>query len=211
MAKTLRTLFEITYREDIDKVITELNPIEWAYIKHDNDKLINGEAKKTHYHIWCRWENPQRNGTIQKILGLNDKHNCETARSQKACIRYMTHETKDAIKLGKFRYERENIITNLEKDEIARIFLLTENDNDKINSIIELLGRYKREVKLFDSVIHNDSYIDEEGNFYDLKESRFKLSFDAFILDVLRCGYLDVYNKYYNSIFRRMIKNIWED
>lgn len=210
MAKTLRTLFEITYREDIENVIRELNPIEWAYIKHDKDKLLNGEDKKTHFHIWCRWENPQRNETIQKILQLNDKHNCTTAKSQKACIRYMTHETKDAIKLAKYKYDRTEIVTNLDKDEISRIFLLTENDCDKINSIIELLEHYKREVRLFDASIHSDCYIDEDGNLYDLKDSKLNLSFDAFILDVLRCGYLDAYNKYYNSIFRRMINNIWE-
>lgn len=183
MAKTIRTLFDITYREDIDNVIRELNPQEYAYILHDSDKLLNGEEKKKHFHIWCRWENPQRNETIAKILQLNDKHNCCTAKSQKACIRYMTHETKDAIKLGKFRYDRNMIISNLEKDELARIFLLTENDPDKINSILQLIEQYKSELNNGVNVEYNN-----------------------FILDLCRLGYIDIFNKYYNSIFCKMVR-----
>lgn len=179
---TIRTLFDITYRVDIKQVIIELNPTEWAYIYHDKDTLTDGTPKKPHYHIWCRWDTPVRNSTMANVLGRTN-HLCITAKSQKACIRYMTHETNDAIKMGKYQYDRSDIITNLDTDDITRMFLITEITQDKVNSILELIL----------------SYSDDPSR-----------EFTLFINDIIRLNCLDVYQKFYNSVFRRLVDNTFK-
>lgn len=112
------TLWEVTYREDIENVIRELNPREYAYILHDKDKETNGNPKKPHYHIWCRWDTPVRNSMIKKALGLTGAdYVCRGARSQKACILYMTHETKEA----------KNLVSISMKETKSRAILILTN------------------------------------------------------------------------------------
>lgn len=176
-SNTMRTCFDITYREDIEQVIRELNPIEYAYIKHDSDVLIDGQPKKTHYHIWCRFDTPVRKTMVAKALGLNDSHIPCTAKSQKACIRYMTHETKEAIKMKKHKYSRDEIVSNLEKDEIARIYMIDDCQGDNIMQVMEMIRTY--------------------------------YSFEELMFDLVQCDLIDTYNKYYNSIFRRLV-NKWQ-
>ena len=191
MSKTLRTLFEITYREDIENVIRELNPVEYAYILHDNDINSNGEKKKAHYHIWCRFEYPIRNESCRKILALNDKHICSSARSQRACFLYMTHESKEAVRMRKTRYERNLIVSNLNEDTIKQLYLSSDNSM-VINDIMLLLMEYK------------DLYCGKS-----FSDNCMNTAYCLFVQDLIRMNYFEIYNRYYNSIFCRLVKVIF--
>lgn len=206
------TLWELTYRDDIEAVIRELNPRDWAYIKHDKDKDTDGKPKKSHYHIWARWDTPVRNTMIKRVLGITGgEYVCRGARSQKACILYMTHETKEARKLGKFIYNRDEIITNIEKDELERIYASQNSSKDEITAILEILEQYheyNRNVKEYNNTIDNENNV-----VLELLEApiAFKATepIESFIYELLSNDLIDTYNKYYNAIFRRIIKGIW--
>ena len=175
MSKSLmaRTLFDITYRADIENVIKELNPLEYAYILHDKDTLVDGKPKKPHYHIWARWDTPVRKKMIAEALKLNDSHLPCTAKSQKACIRYMTHETKEAIKMKKYKYSRDDIKTNLEQDEIARIYMIDDMVGDNLLTIMELI--------------------------------RAADCYETLMLDLIQANLIELFNRYYNAVFRRLV------
>lgn len=203
------TLWEITYREDIENVIRELNPREYAYILHDKDKETNGNQKKLHYHIWCRWDTPVRNSMIKKALGLTGAdYVCRGARSQKACILYMTHETKEAKKLGKYIYERDEIKTNIDFDELQRIYASQTSTKDEITAVLEILEQYyqyNKSVREYnESIEHNDGEVLEMPNIFKRSEP-----FETFLYELITNDLIEVYNKYYNSIFRRIVKGIW--
>lgn len=211
-ATTKITLWEITYRDDIENVIRELNPSEYAYILHDKDKELDGKSKKPHYHIWCRWETPVRNSMITKVLGLSDKYSVKTARSRKACIKYLTHETAEAKAMGKYKYDRALIVTNLPIDEINRIFSMEDNIKNDIKAIMDILltaERYnQKQVEEYNRAI--DKCDEETLGFLNLSTTfKEKIEFDMFILQLLELDLMDTYNKYYNSVFNRIVKKIW--
>lgn len=147
------TLWEITYLEDIENVIRELNPSEYAYILHDKDVHLDGTPKKPHYHIWCRWETPVRNSMITRTLGLSTDYIVKTARSRKACIKYLTHETAEAKAMGKYKYDRALIKTNLPLDEINRIFSTEDNIKNDIKTILSILECCKKALRTLKTII----------------------------------------------------------
>lgn len=187
---TIRTMFEVVYSEsipnnDIEELIRLLNPCEYAYILHDKDLEPSGEIKKPHYHIWCRWETPQRHDTILKFIGLNERHRINTARSQKACLLYMLHKTKESKKLNKYIYDIENITSNICDERLNE--LLTSSDDIKGNEISRIF-------EIIDDIAKLVNY-----------EYRYSTLYEELIIRLVCEGLLDTYNYYYNSVFKYVI------
>lgn len=179
--KTIRTMFETIYTEsipnnDIEYLIHLLHPFEYSYIYHDCDTYPSGEVKKPHYHLYCKWLLPQQHDDVLSKLGLNSQHIISTARNKRAVHQYMLHLTPDAKREHKFVYSKDRIKSNIEfLDELLKNEVDIKYDNFKI--IYTLL---------------NDL---ASGN----------ITFPQFFLVLNDQDLLDFYNKYYNSVFRRLL------
>lgn len=106
-----------------DKIINFAKEFdEYYYIFHDKDKDENGETKKKHIHCvvydragttllrWCaRWQDIVPANMVDVVL------------FKQPTLRYLTHETAQAIADGKYRYPRTNVITNVQ-EKYLRIF-----------------------------------------------------------------------------------------
>lgn len=161
-----KTLWGLTYREDIKQVLIELNPVEYAYILHDKDKELNGKEKKPHYHIWCRWDNSVRSKSISKILGLSEDYVPQTARKRNSCILYMIHLTSEAKKLQKHIYNITDIKTNLEADEIERIIKNSDTKASDISLIFDIINSGVHDYQQLIITIAQHDLIDTFNKFY---------------------------------------------
>lgn len=107
-------------------------------IKHDRDTVTDGiwaqAAVKPHWHVIVRMterNSSMRVGTILSALnivyrqGLDDDiwkaHGVETVGNFGGYAVYLTHETEEAIRDAKERYDISEIVSNLTVDEIEQV------------------------------------------------------------------------------------------
>lgn len=182
---SIRTLFETIYSDsmgvrNIDDLISDLCPYEFAYILHDKDYHSSGELKKPHYHIYLKWLTPQNHDIIRNKLGLNNEHIITTARLKKACLQYMLHITTSAKQANKHQYQRSELITNIQ-DINSLLVNSSELAQSNINLVIDIINKYR--------FGNTDGYINYEALFIELADK----------------DLIDFYNKYYNSVFKRLV------
>lgn len=176
---TIRTLFEVVYPdsiESIESLINKLCPDEWSYILHDKDILESGELKKPHYHLFCKWYTPRNYKWVANIMNYSSNYILRTAKNKRACHQYMLHITADCKTMKKHIYERDELHSNI-SDLKALIADDREIKKDNFNEIFNLIQKLKSEEITYDefSIMLNDKFL------------------------------LETFNKYYNSVFRRMI------
>jgi hypothetical protein len=107
-------------------------------IKHYRDTVTDGiwavAAVKPHWHVIVRMTNRKDRMTVCTILkdlhikyrkGVDDElwmnHGVETTGNFPGYAMYLTHETKDAIRDAKERYDVSEIISNLTPEEVEQI------------------------------------------------------------------------------------------
>lgn len=107
-------------------------------IKHDRDVVTDGiwavSTVKPHWHVIIRMTDRRRSmrvGTILQLLniyyrpGIDDDlwkgHGVETVGEFGGYAVYLTHETEEAIRDAKERYDVSEIVSNLTLDEIEQV------------------------------------------------------------------------------------------
>lgn len=109
-------------------------------ICHDSDTVEDSDffkpaIEKRHYHILIRFVNP--NGTLHRSgttvncflkgtgivfrpcdVTLIANHGIETVENWCGYVLYLTHETEKAFRDGKHIYDRDDVVSNLTKDEV---------------------------------------------------------------------------------------------
>lgn len=94
---------------DNNKLVTR-----YYLIKHDKDKMSNGEYKKSHYHLLIESDNTSHHlkndlQTSFKVLYSNiSQCSIETCRSAKSQLRYLIHKDN----LEKAQYDVTDVISN---------------------------------------------------------------------------------------------------
>ena len=125
----------------------DLSKYEYLYIKHDKDKLDNGEFKKPHYHIVLKFRNYKWLNALSEELSIPSNY-FEKVRSLDSILCYLIHykeEKKyhysidDVVGSSILKSKLKKIINNFEKDEteIMGDFLIYI-DSSKILKFVDL-------------------------------------------------------------------------
>lgn len=177
---TIRTMFEVVYPESlgmtIDELVVRLGADEWSYILHDQDTLESGEIKKPHYHLYIKWYNPVSHSWVSKILNFSSNYAIATARNKRACHQYMLHITQDARIMNKHEYSQDELHSNI-PDLKALIRDTIDLRQDKFTEIFYQIDRFNRQ----------------------------EISATEFFVLLNKKDLLEFYNKFYNSVFRKML------
>lgn len=86
----------------------------YAYIFHDKDVKEDGSLKTPHYHVLVRFPNAKTKTAVRKLTEIDKLIEDTTINYQrlvnpKAMYQYLMHNTKEAIKAKKTRYDEECI------------------------------------------------------------------------------------------------------
>lgn len=128
-----------------DRIYRQLQ-VPFEYIIHNKDKVELEEdetmPRKEHIHIILHWDNTTSYNNVLKLLqdnlsALGQKccNKVEPVRKLKYMHLYLTHETEDAKKEGKYQYKRTDIVTGNNWD-IGAFVELEESTNLELYCVI---------------------------------------------------------------------------
>lgn len=130
----------------------------WAFACHDKDTNKDGVAKEAHTHIVITFEQRKSFASVVRLAKsyMTDCNSmAEPVHDIGAVIAYLTHETEEAIRHGKYQYDRE--IVRYSKKEFYTKYMkgeeISENDQfvddllcpEKDFSVIRMAKRYGRD------------------------------------------------------------------
>lgn len=106
---------------------------EHALIVHDKDKDENGELKKEHVHVMCRFGNARFVSSISKELGIPENyiHKCGSLEKYG---RYLIH----ADDPDKAQYLLEDVVGDL-RPLVAKALEHQKTEDEKVLAVVELL------------------------------------------------------------------------
>lgn len=159
---------------------------------HDKDKSnVEGQMyKKPHYHVLYIAKNPVTTESIRnkvkRVLGDKSVSHIEIIDSIENTFKYLTHESKSAIKKKKHKYDKQDIIY-INNFDIDRYVKLDENQKRELKNLLLNIIRKEHLV----NVIHLLDFIEIHGaehgvqNMSDVNDvitanaGGFRLYFDA--------------------------------
>lgn len=162
---------------------------------HDKDKAKGGGYKKRHYHGIYIAKNPVTSESVRNKLRAvlsSEQEECKAValvqiihENVESVYLYLTHDSKDAIKKGKYRYDKKDIkhINNFDIERYITVDVETKNMTLRI--LINLIRRHG-----IPNVIDLQDFIEANGMDYGIDENLFfaaienktsilKLYFDA--------------------------------
>lgn len=171
----------------------------------DEQEIISAGGsiyKKPHYHVLYIARNPVTVESIRKKikrnLGDQSVSHIEIVDSVEYYFQYLTHESSDAIKKGKHRYDKKDLIF-INDFDIDRYVTLDENEKKELRqTLLEIVDEYN-----IVNVKELSSFIRQRGNEFGIESMKyvneiissssgiFRLYFDA----NYQCGYRPVYSK----------------
>ncbi|KRM78402.1 MULTISPECIES: replication protein [Lactobacillaceae] len=159
---------------------------------HDKDKSnVEGQMyKKPHYHVLYIAKNPVTTESIRnkvkRVLGDKSVSHIEIIDSIENTFKYLTHESKSAIKEKKHKYDKQDIIY-INNFDIDRYVKLDENQKRELKNLLLNIIRKEHLV----NVIHLLDFIEIHGAEHGVQNMRdvndvitsnaggFRLYFDA--------------------------------
>lgn len=159
---------------------------------HDKDKSnVEGQMyKKPHYHVLYIAKNPVTTESIRnkvkRVLGDKSVSHIEIIDSIENTFKYLTHESKSAIKKKKHKYDKQDIIY-INNFDIDRYVKLDENQKRELKNLLLNIIRKEHLV----NVIHLLDFIEIHGAEHGVQNMRdvndvitanaggFRLYFDA--------------------------------
>lgn len=159
---------------------------------HDKDKSnIKGQFyKKPHYHVLYIARNPVTPESvrlkIKRALGSQSISHVEIVDSVEYYFKYLTHESADAIKKNKHKYNKDDI-AYINNFDIDRYVVLDESQKRELKNLLLDLIRKNHLV----NVVHLLEFIDAHGEKYGITNTNdvnevvtsnaggFRLWFDA--------------------------------
>lgn len=101
-----------------------ISQVRYAYILHDSDILeVTGEIKKPHYHLWLEFPQSIKDRDLIPLLVASgsDGSAISHQKTDRNFLAYMTHDTTNSFDV-KAHYEKENIVTNIERQEFNEMY-----------------------------------------------------------------------------------------
>ena len=145
---------------------------------HDKDKNKNRSFKKPHYHGIYIANNPVTaksvRNKIRAVLSSEDMECKAIAKVQivyesiESVYLYLTHESKDAIKKNKHRYNKADIkhISNFDIERYITIDVETKNQT--LKSLLQIIRAYS-----IPNVLDLHDFIEENGEDYGIDMNLF--------------------------------------
>lgn len=146
--------------------------------------------KKPHYHVLYIARNPVTiesvRNKIKRILGSKSLSHIEIVDYVESVFKYLTHETSDAIKKNKHKYDKADL-KFINDFDIDRYVMLDENQKRELKNVLLDIIRKNHLV----NVVHLFNFIEENGHEYGItnmsdvndvvtsNSSGFRLFFDA--------------------------------
>lgn len=156
----------VTYlsTEDVELYLSGLSSFAYAYITHDNPEDLldkeTGHLKKVHTHIVLCLNERSRASRFVRMFNTTEIRVISTTNQLDGSFKYLTHESKNAIKQVKVKYENSKLKGfNLELFYNLQSIEVSNNTLDIIDGLIcglsfrELVARYGK-----DFVYHYEQY-----------------------------------------------------
>lgn len=151
---------------------------------HDKDKNKNRTFKKPHYHGIYIANNPVTAESVRNklkaVLSSEDVECKAVAKVQivyesiESVYLYLTHESKDAIKKNKYRYDKADIkhINNFDIDRYVVVDVETKNQILKI--LLQIIRAYS-----IPNVLDLHDFIEENGASYGIDMNLFLTTIES--------------------------------
>jgi len=148
--------------DESERKFSEMSEAEKAIINSGNKVY-----KKAHYHILYIARNPVTVESVRKkikrVLGDISISHVEIVDSVEYYFQYLTHESSDAIKKNKHRYDKKDIIY-INDFDIDRYVTLDESEKRELaNLIFALIRKYQLE-----NIIDLYEFVEARGDDYGL-------------------------------------------
>ncbi|EPA8316038.1 replication protein [Enterococcus faecalis] len=123
--------------------------------------------KKAHYHVLYIARNPVTiesvRNKVKRVLGSGSVSHIEIVDSVEYYFQYLTHESADAIKKNKHRYNKKDIVY-INDFDIERYITLDENEKRELcNLILNLIRKFKIE-----NIVDLSDFVENHGEDYGL-------------------------------------------
>lgn len=177
---------------------------------HDKDKAKGGGYKKRHYHGIYIAKNPVTSESVRnklKAVLSSEQEECKAValvqiihENVESVYLYLTHDSKDAIKKGKYRYDKKDIkhINNFDIERYITVDVETKNMTLRI--LINLIRRYG-----IPNVIDLQDFIEANGMDYGIDENLFFAAIEN-KTSILKLYFDAAYQKYVRPIEKNLNK-----
>lgn len=143
---------------------------------HDKDKAKGGGYKKRHYHGIYIAKNPVTSESVRNKLRAvlsSEQEECKAValvqiihENVESVYLYLTHDSKDAIKKGKYRYNKADI-KHINNFDIERYITIDIETKEKVfRTIIKLVRHHG-----IANIIELDEFIEQNGLDYGIDEN----------------------------------------
>ncbi|EKZ0103007.1 replication protein [Enterococcus faecium] len=148
--------------DESERKFSEMSEAEKAIINSGNKVY-----KKAHYHVLYIARNPVTVESVRKkikrVLGDNSISHIEIVDSVEYYFQYLTHESSDAVKKNKHRYDKKDIVY-INDFDIDRYVTLDESEKRELaNLIFALIRKYQLE-----NIIDLYEFVEARGDDYGL-------------------------------------------
>lgn len=177
---------------------------------HDRDKAKGGGYKKRHYHGIYIAKNPVTSESVRNKLRAvlsSEQEECKAValvqiihENVESVYLYLTHDSKDAIKKGKYRYDKKDIkhINNFDIERYITVDVETKNMTLRI--LINLIRRHG-----IPNVIDLQDFIEANGMDYGIDENLFFAAIEN-KTSILKLYFDAAYQKYVRPLEKNLNK-----
>lgn len=177
---------------------------------HDKDKAKGGGYKKRHYHGIYIAKNPVTSESVRnklKAVLSSEQEECKAValvqiihENVESVYLYLTHDSKDAIKKGKYRYDKKDIkhINNFDIERYITVDVETKNMTLRI--LINLIRHHG-----IPNVIDLQDFIEANGMDYGIDENLFFAAIEN-KTSILKLYFDAAYQKYVRPLEKNLNK-----
>lgn len=177
---------------------------------HDKDKAKGGGYKKRHYHGIYIAKNPVTSESVRNKLRAvlsSEQEECKAValvqiihENVESVYLYLTHDSKDAIKKGKYRYDKKDIkhINNFDIERYITVDVETKNMTLRI--LINLIRH-----RGIPNVIDLQDFIEANGMDYGIDENLFFAAIEN-KTSILKLYFDAAYQKYVRPLEKNLNK-----
>lgn len=177
---------------------------------HDKDKAKGGGYKKRHYHGIYIAKNPVTSESVRNKLRAvlsSEQEECKAValvqiihENVESVYLYLTHDSKDAIKKGKYRYDKKDIkhINNFDIERYITVDVETKNMTLRI--LINLIRHHG-----IPNVIDLQEFIEVNGMDYGIDENLFFAAIEN-KTSILKLYFDAAYQKYVRPLEKNLNK-----
>ena len=178
---------------------------------HDKDKAKGGGYKKRHYHGIYIAKNPVTSESVRnklKAVLSSEQEECKAValvqiihENVESVYLYLTHDSKDAINKGKYRYDKKDIkhINNFDIERYITVDVETKNMTLRI--LINLIRHHG-----IPNVIDLQEFIEENGMDYGIDENLFFAAIEN-KTSILKLYFDAAYQKYVRPVEKNLNKD----